>query len=98
MYMGAVFNPKDITRVQRKIIENALKDLAPDSNAITDDSIKKLLNSLEEGRSQEQLAEILGPNKVAKFLERVTEDEANLMSSHEQKRLKNMFKESLTFD
>ena len=96
--MGAVFNPKDITSVQRKIIENALKDLAPDSNAITDDTINKLLNSLEKGRSQEQLAEILGPNKFAKFVERVTERETNLMSSHEQKRLKNMFKESLTFD
>ena len=49
--MGAVFNPKDITSVQRKIIENALKDSAPDSNAITDDSVNKLLNSLEkEGR------------------------------------------------
>lgn len=96
--MGAVSNPKDITRVQRKIIENALKDLAPDSNAITDDTINKLLNSLEKGRSQEQLAEILDPNKFAKFVERVTEGEANLMCSHEQKQLKNMFKESLTFD
>jgi hypothetical protein len=39
--MGAVFRPKDLGRANRRIIENALKDLSPD----TKDSVIKLLNS-----------------------------------------------------
>jgi len=39
--VGAVFRPKDTDKTYRKALENAIKDLAPD----TKDSVAKLLNS-----------------------------------------------------
>jgi hypothetical protein len=37
--MGAVFRPKDIIRDHRRVINNAIKDFAPD----TKDNVDKLL-------------------------------------------------------
>jgi hypothetical protein len=42
--MGAVFRPTDLGRGNRKIIENAIKDLSPD----TRDNVSKLLDSWEK--------------------------------------------------
>jgi hypothetical protein len=95
--MGAVFRPKGFTSVQRNIIENALKDLTPDTS--TRDNIIELLNSWEGLTSKKKLEKILGQKKTEKFLGRIIKaDEAKMMTSDEEKRLRNMFKESLTFD
>jgi hypothetical protein len=57
--VGAVFRPKDSDKTYRKALENAIKDLAPD----TKDSVVKLLNSWQGSSSKEDLSEILGPDK-----------------------------------
>jgi hypothetical protein len=91
--MGAVFRPKDFGgRDNRKVVENAVKDFSPD----TKDSVIKLLNSWEEKKSASELRKILGQNKSEELLRNIARD-ANL-SKDEQIRLRNMFRESLTFD
>lgn len=93
--MGAVFRPKDLRRDYRKVIENAIKDFSPD----TKDNVIKLLDSWEGIRSEEKLKEILGQDKAEALLENIKakEEDVNL-TNDEQKKLSNMFKESLTFD
>jgi hypothetical protein len=91
--MGAVFRPKDLGgRDNRKVVENAVKDFSPD----TKDSVIKLLNSWEGKESASELRKILGQNKSEELLRNIAGD-ANL-SKDEQIRLRNMFRESLTFD
>ena len=91
--MGAVFRPKDFGgRDNRKVVENAVKDFSPD----TKDSVIKLLNSWEGKKSAGELRKILGQNKSEELLRNFAGD-ANL-SKDEQIRLRNMFRESLTFD
>jgi len=90
--MGAVFRPKDFGgRDNRKVVENAVKDFSPD----TKDSVIKLLNSWEGKKCTSKLRKILGQNKSEEL--RNIAGEANL-SKDEQIRLRNMFRESLTFD
>lgn len=90
--MGAVFRPKDFGgRDNRKVVENAVKDFSPD----TKDSVIKLLNSWEGKKSASELRKILGQNKSEELLRNIAG--ANL-SKDEQIRLRNMFRESLTFD
>jgi hypothetical protein len=91
--MGAVFIPKDFGgRDNRKVVENAVKDFSPD----TKDSVIKLLTSWEGKKSDSELRKILGQNKSEELLRNIAGD-ANL-SKDEQIRLRNMFRESLTFD
>jgi hypothetical protein len=91
--MGAVFRPKDLGgRDNRKVVENAVKDFSPD----TKDSVIKLLNSWAGKKSASELRKILGQNKSEELLRNIVGD-ANL-SKDEQIRLRNMFRESLTFD
>jgi hypothetical protein len=91
--MGAVFRPKDFGgRDNRKVIENAVKDFSPD----TKDSVIKLLNSWEGKKSASELRKILGENNSEELMRNI-EGDANL-SKDEQIRLRNMFRESLTFD
>ena len=97
--MGAVFRAKDLQRDNKKILENAIKDLSPDTK--DNNNIIKLLDSWDkEGiRSEEKLKEILGQDKAESLLKniRAKEDDVNL-TNDERKKLSNMFKESLTFD
>jgi hypothetical protein len=91
--MGAVFRPKDFGgRDNRKVVENAVKDFSPDIK----DSVIKLLNSWEGKQSTSELRKIPGQNKSEELLRNIAGD-ANL-SRDEQIRLRNMFRESLTFD
>jgi DNA-directed RNA polymerase subunit F len=93
--MGAVFRPKDLRRDYKKVIENAIKDLSPD----TKDNVIKLLDSWEGRRSEEKLKEILGQDKAAEdLLKNIKAKEEVNLTNEERKRLSNMFKESLTFD
>ncbi|MBD0359861.1 MAG: hypothetical protein ICV56_04005 [Nitrososphaeraceae archaeon] len=97
--MGAVFRAKDLQRDNKKILENAIKDLSPDTK--DNNNIIKLLDSWDkEGiRSEEKLKEILGQDKAESLLKNIKakEDDVNL-TNDERKKLSNMFKESLTFD
>lgn len=95
--MGAVFRAKDLGRDYKKIIENAVKDLSPDTK--DNNKIIKLLDSWEGIRSEEKLKEILGQDKAEDLLKNIKakEGEVNL-TNDERKKLSNMFKESLTFD
>jgi hypothetical protein len=63
-YMGAVFRPKDLARGNRKVIDNAIKDFAPD----TKDNVVKLLDSWKGEESEEKLKEFLGQNKAKQLL------------------------------
>jgi hypothetical protein len=91
--VGAIFRPKDFgSRDNRKIIENAVKDFRPD----TKESVIKLLNSWEGKKSASKLREIIGQNKSEEILRNISQD-GNL-SEDELLRLRNMFKDSLTFD
>jgi len=65
--MGAVFRPKDIGRGYTKFIENAIKDLSPD----TRDNVIKLFNSWEGTRSNEKLNQIMGPDKAKELLKKI---------------------------
>jgi hypothetical protein len=97
--MGAVFRAKDLQRDNKKILENAIKDLSPDTK--DNNNIIKLLDSWDkEGiRSEEKLKETLGQDKAESLLKNIKakEDDVNL-TNDERKKLSNMFKESLTFD
>jgi hypothetical protein len=97
--MGTVFRAKDLQRDNKKILENAIKDLSPDTK--DNSNIIKLLDSWDkEGiRSEEKLKEILGQDKAESLLKNIKakEDDVNL-TNDERKKLSNMFKESLTFD
>jgi hypothetical protein len=91
--VGAIFRPKDFgSRDNRKVIENAVKDFSPD----TKESVIKLLNSWEGKKSASKLREIIGQNKSEEILRNISQD-GNL-SEDELLRLRNMFKDSLTFD
>jgi hypothetical protein len=65
--MGAVFRPKDFARGRRKIIDNAIKDFAPD----TKDNIIKVLDSWKGKESEEKLSEILGEDKAQELLKNI---------------------------
>jgi hypothetical protein len=85
--------PKDFGgRDNRKVVENAVKDFSPD----TKDNIIKLLNSWEGKKSAIKLREILRQNKSEDVLRNISEDVS--LSEDERTRLRNMFRESLTFD
>ena len=90
--MGAVFRPKDFGRDNRKIIENTLRDFSPDTN----DNVIKLLNTWKGKKSASKLREILGQNKSEEVLGNIAKDVD--LSEDERIRLRNMFRDSLTFD
>jgi len=90
----AVFRPKDIDKTYRKSLENAIKDLAPD----TKDSVAKLLNSWQGSNSKEELSRILGPEKTEKLLKNINLDEKIDLTDDERKRLRDILRDSLTFD
>ena len=90
--MGSVFRPKDFGSGYKKVIDNSLKDLRPD----TKDDVYKLLNELEDPSSKEKLMKIIGPEQMEKLLNKIkNRDELN---EKWERDLKNIFKDSLTFD
>ena len=92
--VGALFRPKDIDKTYRKALENAIKDLAPD----TKDNVVKLLNSWQGSSSKEELSEILGQDRTEKLLKNINLDEKIDLSDDERKRLRDILRDSLTFD
>ena len=90
--MGSVFRPKDFRSGYKKVIDNSLKDLSPD----TKDNVVKLLNEWEGQTSKEKLMKIIGSEKMEKLLNDI-ENQGNL-TENEKEDLKTLLKDSLTFD
>ena len=68
--MGAVFRPKDLGKGYRKVIENTIKDLHPD----TKDTVIRLLLS-EDINSKEKLKGVLGQDRLEELLKILREQE-----------------------
>jgi hypothetical protein len=93
-YGGSCFRPKDTDRTYRKVLENAIKDLDPD----TKDNVVELLNSWQGLSSKEELSEILGRDKTEELLKNINLDEKIDLTDDERKRLRDILRDSLTFD
>lgn len=92
--MGAVFRPKDLGKGYRKIIENAVRDLSPE----TRDDVIELFDSWQDSTSVQKLKEILGPRKTEQVLKNILADKEDDLTNKERKALKDILKDSLTFD
>jgi DNA-directed RNA polymerase subunit F len=92
--MGAVFRPKDLDKGYRKIIEYAIKDLSPD----TRDNVIELFDCWQYTSSVQKLKEILGPSKARQVLKNIGTDRGADLTDEERKALKDILKDSLTFD
>jgi hypothetical protein len=97
--MGAVFRPKDLPDGWRKRVQESIKDFSPD----TKDSVLKIINSWEGTKSEEKLKEVLGHDKAESFMKKITRTTTtttskSTLTSDQQKEVKDMFRESLTFD
>jgi ElaB/YqjD/DUF883 family membrane-anchored ribosome-binding protein len=91
--MGSVFRPKDFRSDFKKMIDNSMKDLRPE----VQEDVFKLLNAWEGTSSEEKLMKIIGPERMEKLLNEVRKNTGTL-NDNEKKDLKNIFKDSLTFD
>ncbi len=95
--MGAVFRPKDLPAGWRKVAHESIKDSSPD----TRDSVIKIIDSWEGTKSEEKLKELLGHDKAESLMKKITgtttKNKAPL-TADEQDQVKDMFRESLTFD
>jgi hypothetical protein len=92
--MGAVFRPKDLGTGYRKIIENAIRDLSPD----TKDNVIKVFSSWDGTNSRKKLNEMLGFRKAEELLRRVKDYDDPELTDEERETIKDIFKDSLTFD
>ena len=96
--MGAVFRPKDLPAGWRKIARESIEDFSPD----TKDNVLKIMDSWEGAKSEEKLEELLGHDKAKSLIKKITrttktKNKATL-TSDQQNQVKDMFRESLTFD
>jgi hypothetical protein len=91
--MGNKFRTKDITNQYRKIIEDSMKDLSPDIK----DEILKLFDSWEGKNSAIKLEAILGKERLTSLISKISTNTESL-NEEDEKNLKYLFKESLTFD
>ena len=96
--MGAVFRPKDLPAGWRKVARESIKDLSPD----TKDSVIRIIDSWQGTKSEERLNEILGHEKAESLMKKITTTRTTKSKStltyDQQNQVKNMFRESLTFD
>jgi hypothetical protein len=96
--MGAVFRPKDLPAGWRKVARESIKDLSPD----TKDNVIRIIDSWEGTKSEEKLKEILGHEKAESLMKKITRTRTTKSKStltyDQQNQVKNMFRESLTFD
>jgi hypothetical protein len=95
--MGAVFRPKDLPAGWRKRVQQSIKDFSPD----TKDSVIKIMDSWEGTKSEEKLKEILGHDKAESLMKKITRrttKSKTTLTYDQQNQVKDMFRESLTFD
>jgi hypothetical protein len=95
--MEAVFRPKDLPAGWRKIARESIEDFSPD----TKDGVLKIVDSWEGAKSEEKLEELLCHDKAESLIKKIsrttTKNEA-VLTSDQQNQVKDMFRESLTFD
>jgi hypothetical protein len=91
--MGYEFRTKDITNTYKKIIEDSMKDLSPDMK----DEILKLLDSWEGKNSAIKLEAIIGKERITSLINKIRTN-AESLNEEDEKNLKDLFKESMTFD
>lgn len=96
--MGAVFRPKDLPAGWRKIARESINDFSPD----TKDSVLKIIDSWRGIKSEEKLEELLGHDKTESLIKKIagttkTKSKSTL-TSDQQTQVKDMFRDSLTFD
>jgi hypothetical protein len=93
--MGAVFRPKDLPAGWRKMARKSIKDFSPD----TKDSVIKIIDSWEGTKSEEKLKELLGQDEAESLMRNIrTTKSKSTLTSDQQDQVKDMFRESLTFD
>ena len=94
--MGAVFRPKDLSASWRKIARESIKDFSPD----TKDNLLNIIDSWEGIKSEEKLKELLGHDKAESLMKKITRTTKNkaALTSDQQNQLRDMFRDSLTFD
>jgi hypothetical protein len=97
--MGAVFRPKDLPVGWRKMAQESIKDFSPDTKY----SVIKIIDSWKGTKSEEKLKELLGHDKAESLMEEITKRTTKTknkatLTSNQQKQVKDMFRESLTFD
>jgi hypothetical protein len=95
--MGAVFRPKDLPAGWRKRVQESIKDFSPD----TKDSVIRIMDSWEGTKSEEKLKEILGHDKAESLMKKITRrttKSKTTLTYDQQNEVKDMFRESLTFD
>lgn len=94
--MGAVFRPKDLPGVRKRIIEDTLRDLSPD---VKDNTVQMIQSWERTGsiESEEKLKGILGQDKAEDLFRKITRHK-NEITYEEHDKLENMFRESVTFD
>ncbi|MFL6401982.1 MAG: hypothetical protein ACJ71M_00680 [Nitrososphaeraceae archaeon] len=94
--MGAVFRPKDLPAGWRKRARESIKDLSPD----TKDSVLKIIDSWEGTKSEGKLKEILGHDKAESLMKKITRTtkSKSTLTYDRQNQVRDMFRDSLTFD
>lgn len=95
--MGAVFRPKDLPAGWRKMARESIKDLSPD----TKDCVLKIMDSWEGTKSEEKLKELVGHDKAEDLMKKIarrTTKSKSTLTPDQQNQVKDMFRESLTFD
>ena len=101
--MGAVFRPKDLPDGWRKVARESIKDLSPDAT----DNVIKIIDSWQGTKSEEKLKELLGHDKAESFMKKITRTTTTTttttknkaaLTSDDQDQVKDMFRDSLTFD
>jgi thiaminase len=91
--LGAVFDSGDVSKDRRKIFQNAMKDLRPE----TKERIVKIFETWKGRTSEKELEELIGSQRAKKFRELVDKSSDEL-SSNELDNLRRLFRESVTFD
>ena len=91
--MGAVSDPEDLAKNRRKVVQNALKDLHPE----TKERIVKIFETWKGRTSEKELEDILGGKRAQKF-RKLVDNSTDELSSNEVDDLRRLFRESVTFD
>ena len=91
--MGAVSDSEDLAKNRRKVFQNALKDLHPE----TKERIVKIFETWKGRTSEKELEDILGGKRAQKF-RKLVDSSTDELSSNEMDELRRLFKESVTFD
>lgn len=92
--MIAVYRPRDLDSGYKKVIENAIRDLSPD----TRESVITLFKGWRGARSIEELRKILGSEKTNYLIKKIKESGGADLTEDEHNTLNDIFKDSLTFD